>query len=93
MCVVSMVTEHYTDKWNKPRDWYQGTGTGHTVTYIPGPPSAEEIAEFRKLLERAREYDKKNDQPDCDLEIKKKALLDMAKLWNIDISFVYKDKE
>lgn len=52
------------------------------------PPTKEEIEEFRRLLERAREYDKKNDEPDCEKEEKKQKLMQLAKQLNIEIAFV-----
>lgn len=90
MCVVSMIQEHYTDKWNNPPGW-TGTGT-QTIQFVPAVPSAEEVAEFRKLLTRAREYDKKYSQPDCELEAKKELLRTMAEKWGIDISFIDKEE-
>lgn len=92
MCVYSLVVDHYTDKWWErlgPGNATPITQPSITINYPP-PPSPEEIAEFRKLLERAREYDKKNNQPDCDLESKKAALRDIAQHWGIDISFIDK---
>lgn len=54
----------------------------------PKLPTQEEIDEFRKLLERAREYDKRMNQPDCENDDKRKALKDIASHWGIDISFI-----
>jgi hypothetical protein len=95
MCVVSMVMDHYVEKWDrtypKPPTW---------VPYIPATlpatlpvrscdyPSKEEIAEFRRLLDRAREYDKRNNEPDCENAGKKQLLKEMAKRLGVDISFI-----
>ncbi len=54
----------------------------------PKPITPEEIAEFRRLLDRAREYDKRNNEPECEMESKRQKLLDLAKELGIDISFV-----
>lgn len=51
-------------------------------------PSQKEIDEFRRLLERAREYDRRNNEPDCEMDEKKKRLLDLAAQLGVDISFV-----
>ncbi len=50
--------------------------------------SKEEIEEFRKLLERAREYDKKNNEPFCELEEKKKKLKDIVEKLGAEIDFL-----
>lgn len=39
------------------------------------PISKEEINEFRELLKRAREYDRKNNEPDCPGEDKRKKII------------------
>lgn len=82
MCVVSMVMDHYLDKWNPPL----------SIPEINYPPLQRtipqaDIDEFYKLLERAREYDKKHNQPDCELEDKKNQLKKLAKELGIEISF------
>lgn len=83
MCVVSMVMDHYGDEWRR-RIVYQ-TEIGQPITQ---PITQEEIAEFRRLLDRAREYDRRNNEPDCEMESKKQTLLDMAKQLGIEISFL-----
>lgn len=81
-----MVTDHYYEKWNIPQ----------TVPYNPltlqpsiiNPITQAEVDEFRKLLERAREYDKKNGEPDCELKEKKDKLLKLAEELSIKIDFL-----
>lgn len=104
MCVVSMVMDHYTDKWRRwvPTDdkawpWPTVPPTlpgGDYVPYIPPPtptpPSPltqEEIDEFRKWIREAREYDRKNNQPDCELDEKKQLLEEIARKLGVEISF------
>lgn len=98
MCTVSMIMDHYREKWDPLRRY------PYTQPYIqpfpvpvmapttttPNPITDEEIAEFRRLLERAREYDKRNNEPDCELDEKRLALLTLAKELGIDISFIEK---
>lgn len=86
-----MIQDHYIDKWRQ----FPYTDTGGVVgTGVPTPitivqqPSPEELAEFRLLLERAREYDKRNGQPECGLEDKKKALLALAEHFGVKIDFL-----
>lgn len=84
MCVVSMVMRHYEDWWQQYRP------IPYVINVPPAPigPTPQEVAEFRKLLRRAREYDKEHNEPDCELESKKQQLLDLAKELGVDISFI-----
>lgn len=102
MCVVSMVMDHYADRWGKPEPFtspfapgtnpYPGinpTGVPFTPLFQPPVfPSREEVAEFRKLLERAREYDKKHNEPDCELADKKAKLKKIAEELGVEIDFL-----
>lgn len=113
MCVVSMITEHYQDRWIPfvPRPWE----IGPTNISYPPPQSPnvdldkfnlfiknlqpkeplitpEEVAEFRRLLERAREYDKRNNEPHCELAEKKTALKAIAAQLGVDISFIDEER-
>ena len=95
MCVVSMVMDHYREEWG-PRvpQWPQGAGTGIfpppniTIGQVQPAVTDAEIVEFRKLLDRAREYDKRHNEPDCELDEKRLALKKIAKELGVDISFV-----
>lgn len=93
MCVVSMVTDHYDDKWRGFKTYTT------TSTRIEGPLSQEEIKalrdfilrdlpEFKALLERARQYDIDNNEPDCELQEKKQRILDLAEELGIEIDFL-----
>lgn len=48
----------------------------------------EEVEEFRRLLEKAREYDKLHAQPHCESEDKKKLLKQLAEALGVNIDFV-----
>lgn len=102
MCVVSMIMDHYYDKWAPFRPsrtvpdvipvYPIQPPPIHTppVTIYPLPnlPTQKEIDEFRQLLEKAREYDKRNNEPDCELQSKKDRLLKLAQELGIKIDFV-----
>lgn len=75
MCVVSMVMDSKTDDWIQR---YYPPHTTQPFPYYPFPTPVE-IKEFKELLERAREYDKKNHEPDCELQEKKDKLMKIAK--------------
>lgn len=75
MCVYSMIADHYIDKWTP-------------IAPPIRPITQEEIDEFKKLLDRAREYDRKNKQPDCELEDKKKKIKELADQLGVEIDFL-----
>ncbi len=59
-----------------------------TTNTTPTPQiTPQEIEEFHRLLERAREYDKRNNEPDCELQQKKDKLIRLAKELGVDITF------
>ena len=82
MCAVSMIMDHYREKWDRHLD--------HVWPLPPAssPIKQEEIDEFKRLLERAREYDRKHNQPDCELDEKRDALKKLAKSLGVEIAFV-----
>lgn len=82
MCVYSMVVDHYRDKWDPVQP-----AVTFPYTPIVGPTQVE-VAEFRKLLERARKYDKDHNEPDCEFKAKKDAIKSLAAYWGLDISFI-----
>lgn len=99
MCVVSMAMDHFYDKWRDrpPYPWphpYHPAPTPalpDATPYIqPTKPAItpDEIDEFRKLLDRAREYDKRNNEPDCELEDKKRRVKALAQQLGVEIDFL-----
>lgn len=80
MCVVSMIMDHYDDEWRrkytKPDFSQINWDNWQQVT---SPITQAEIDEFRRLLDRAREYDKRNNEPNCEMESKKQKLRELAK--------------
>jgi hypothetical protein len=81
MCVVSMVMDHYWDKWSPPPQL-------PTFPMVPPTITPEEVEEFRKLLERAREYDKKNNEPDCEIAEKRDRIKALADSLDVKIDFL-----
>lgn len=87
MCTYSMIVDHFRDRWTplvpQPQTW------PNAMPLVMQPlVSPEEIAEFRRLLDRAREYDRTHSQPNCELDEKKKALKALAQQIGVDISFI-----
>lgn len=95
MCVVSMVGDHFGQEWPKRYPWIPPSVP--TPTFIPPAPSREEfdrlkleVELLRGLLEKAKEYDKKNNEPDCEIDDKMKFLRQVAKSVGIDLDEVLK---
>lgn len=92
-----MIVDHYSDKWREYLPVAPGTPWyPHPTVPVPPPSppvlvrpvSPEEVEEFRRLLERAREYDKKNSEPECELEEKKRTLKSIADALGVRIDFL-----
>ena len=85
MCVVSMIYDHYSERW------WEKLHPPISPWGIPMPPqipSKDEVEEFRKLLDRAREYDKKTGQKDCELEEKRDRVKKLADELGLKIDFL-----
>lgn len=83
-----MIMDYYLDKWNQPP--YKSTPEPITWPIpqpVVSPLTEQEITELRKLLQRAKEYDEKTNQKDCELEEKKEKLRKLAKELGIEINF------
>jgi hypothetical protein len=99
-----MVMDHQLDKWKRriPGQWEIDPAlpwpNNDPIPWLPAenpspitpikPITQEEIDEFRELLERAREYDRRNNEPDCEMESKKEALLKIAEALGVKIDFL-----
>lgn len=92
MCVVSMVGDHYNDKWKQP----QWTGIISNVTYDSYQVSKKDfdalkkdVEEMKKLLERALDYDKRNNEPNCEMEEKVALLKKVAELVGVNLEDIF----
>lgn len=92
MCTVSMIGDHFSEKWKQPP--YQ-----QIFTNIPDVSRAEfealkkEVEEMKALLKRAKEYDEKNNEPNCEIEEKMAMLRKFADAVGIDLDDVIKKKD
>ncbi len=118
MCVVSMVGDHFHDKWkdlpwiqpNQPyvpkpqdpntinKDWLKDyiehnrpnvTREEHEKLMRQFEDLKKEVEEMKALLIRAIEYDKRNNEPNCEMEEKVAVLKRMAELFGVDLSMVF----
>lgn len=90
MCTMSMIMDHKYDEWNRR---YVAPPFDPNAPYPTQPRSVppitqEEVDEFRRLLERARQYDKDHNQPDCELEEKRQKIRELAEVLGVDVSFI-----
>lgn len=106
MCVYSMIIDHYRDKWAPyipspykvvPDPWPTAPPSVVPMPYpvpaLPSPITPAEVEEFRKLLDRARRYDRDHNEPDCELEQKKKAIQDLADKLGVDIRDLFDEPQ
>lgn len=101
MCVVSMIGDHYHDKW-KHLEYIPSrtvTTTDNDLSKFLNPPSdlnkkfeelKKEVEEMKELLKKAIEYDKKNNEPHCEIEEKIATLKKIAEWVGIDLTDVLK---
>lgn len=105
MCVVSMIGDHYHDKWKdfpwtSPNQLPQQPFNQPTKTltdYLkPAPTKQEfdalkkEVEEMKELLKKAVAYDERNNEPHCEIEEKIATLKRMAEFAGISLDDVFK---
>ena len=98
MCVVSMVGDWYHDKWKDypPVQPYYVPQTvpATTVVLNTGVSQEEfdklkkEVEDMKELLRRAKIYDEKNNEPNCEIEEKMKFLRRVAEAVGINLDDV-----
>lgn len=95
MCSVSMVGDHYRDIF-KDNPLTRQPNVSWPVTVIQGDgPSRREfndlkrqVEEMKLLLARAKEYDERNGEPECEIDEKMDLLRRVAKLVGVDLDDV-----
>lgn len=87
MCVVSMVGDHFNDKW-KDRQ-FPGFNQFNEVTRTEFEALKAEVLEMKALLLRAVEYDKRNNEPHCEIKEKIATLKRMADLVGVSLEDVF----
>lgn len=90
MCAVSMIGDHYHDKW-KPEPWYPNPPTYYPTVSDPNIEKLrQEVLEMKELLKRAKKYDEDNNEPACEIERKVGLLRKVAEAMGVNISDVLK---
>ncbi len=98
MCVVSMIGDHYNDQFQPYKKyipeqvvtWPNGNATTTIIDqqYISKAEFDElkkEVLHMKELLIKAKIYDEKNNEPDCEVESKMATLRAVAKLVGVDL--------
>lgn len=93
MCVVSMIGDHYQYHLPKRYPWIDGQGLPFTnpatalsvVSREEFDALKRDVEEMKEMLKRAKEYDDRNGEPDCEVDEKINLLRKVAKLVGIDL--------
>jgi hypothetical protein len=93
MCVVSMVSQHYTDKWQDTLYpdhpwWIVPTVTQPEISKDEFDALKRDVEELKALLKRAKKYDEDTGQPDCETADKVALLRKVAQLVGVDLGDV-----
>ena len=89
MCTVSMVGDHYNDWFKQPQ--YQQTITNFPeISRLEFDKLKNDVEQMRQLLIRAKLYDEKNNEPNCEIEEKMATLRKIAELVGINLDEVIK---
>ncbi len=94
MCVVSMIGDHYNDIWKiSPPipDWkYPFCAPIPEVSRAEFETLKKTVEEMKELLIKAKEYDARTNQPNCEMEEKVELLKNVAKAVGVDLSEIFK---
>lgn len=90
MCSYSMIADHFTDRWQ-----HQYPFVTHPIVIPPADLPAvtraefeelrKEVSDLKALLIKARDYDVRNGEPDCEMADKVALLRKIAELVGVDL--------
>ncbi len=94
MCMVSVIGDLHKDKFTKPpyAPDYDFAAYTQAVTRAEFEALRKEVSDMKKLLEMAKDYDRKHNEPNCEVEEKMSLLRKVAKAVGVDLDEVLKDK-
>jgi len=95
MCVVSMIGDHYNDKWkdfnfDKINPYSTGPYIEPTVSKKEFDALKKEVQEMKQLLIKAKIYDEQNNEPNCEMEEKVALLKRVAEMVGVDLNEIFK---
>lgn len=93
-----MIGDHYSQQWVRPGQWQQEAGgtTPIILTSIDQISRQEfeelkrEVLTMKELLIKAKAYDEKNGEPNCEMEEKVKILKKVADLVGVSLEEIFK---
>lgn len=92
MCAVSMISDHYGDKWRDlVRPHQNWPITQPQISRSEFDALKAEVENLKELLRKAKEYDERTGQPDCEKDEKVAIVRQVAKLVGVDLSDVLGD--
>lgn len=96
MCTVSMIGDHYGQRFPGVYPWATNPVPVGMPAGMPAGVSKEEfdalkkeVENMKELLTKAKEYDEKNNEPHCEMEEKVELLKKIAKLVVVDLSIIF----
>lgn len=86
MCTYSMVADHFADKWRRQYPFINTNPiTVPEVSRVEFEALRKEVSEIKDLLVKAKDYDAKHGEPDCEMDEKVELLRKIAKLVGVDL--------
>jgi hypothetical protein len=88
-----MIGDHFSGKWRQ--EPYNQFITTTNVPFTPFATKEEfealkkEVLEMKALLIKAKEYDEKNNEPNCEMEDKVKLLKQVADMVGVDLKEIF----
>lgn len=94
-----MILDHHQEKWfpkGHPQQYFQQPITNPFVPPVDRQEFDQlkkEVEEMISLLKRAKEYDEKNNEPDCELEGKITLIRKVCEAVGVNIDEIFKRKK
>lgn len=100
MCTVSMIGDHFRDRWTPWPNVYPTippptTDPPSLIINQQGVSKADfdalkkDVEEMKALLLRAKQYDEENGEPDCEMDEKVALLKRVAEMVGVDLGDVF----
>ncbi len=89
MCLVSVIADDFNRRHN-PLDWQRLQQTSTPVSRQEFDALKKEVELLKEILQKAKEFDEKTGQPDCEKEEKIALLKKIAEIVGVDLSEVLK---
>lgn len=87
MCTVSMIGDIYSRKFQDQYPQIYNPGLSQAiVTRQEFDQLKKEVQDLRLLLQAAKEYDRKNGEPNCQMEEKVRVLKKVAELVGVELN-------